>query len=268
MVSGGPMLAGQLAGRTVDLNTVFEAVGRHMAGTLDDEGLKAVECKRLPHVRLVLGLVHGQLHELPGRGHRHGAARQRHHSGAVFGEVALCQGQRRAADAGARANIRPRDIVTEAAIGNALAADASLGCSTNTVLHLAAVAAEAELEFPLQRINEIAARVPQLCHLAPSGPHHMQDLYQAGGVQALVHQLVDAGLMDGGAKTVAAATLAEAVAGASVADAEVIRPLKRAYNATGGLAVLFRQSGAARCRGQGGRRRQVDAAPPRAGAGV
>ena len=239
MVSGGPMLAGQLAGRTVDLNTVFEAVGRHMAGTLDDEGLKAVECSACPTCGSCSGLFTANsmncLAEvigmaLPGNGTIPAPYSER---------------LRFAKDSGERlmqvlaANIRPRDIVTEAAIGNALAADASLGCSTNTVLHLAAVAAEAELEFPLQRINEIAARVPQLCHLAPSGPHHMQDLYQAGGVQALVHQLVDAGLMDGGAKTVAAATLAEAVAGASVADAEVIRPLKRAYNATGGLAVLF-----------------------------
>src|SRR5665648_1180916 len=118
-------------------------------------------------------------------------------------------------------------------------AGASLGCSTNTVLHLAAIATEAGLEFDLRRINEVAARVPHICRLAPAGEHHMEDLYRAGGVQAVMKQLIDAGLMDGSARSVAGGTVAEAVAGACVVDDDVIRPLERAYHATGGLAVLF-----------------------------
>ena len=134
---------------------------------------------------------------------------------------------------------RPRDIFTEAAIENALAADAALGCSTNTVLHLAAIATEAGLELDLRRVNDVAARVPHICRLAPAGEHHMEDLYHAGGVQAVMKQLIDAGLMDGSALSVAGGTVGEAVAGARVADSDVIRPLDRAYHATGGLAVLF-----------------------------
>jgi len=137
------------------------------------------------------------------------------------------------------ADLKPRDILTDAAVGNALAADASLGCSTNTVLHLAAIATEAGLEFPLERVNEVAARVPHLCLLAPAGPHHMEDLYHAGGIQAVMNRLIAAGLMDGAARSVAGGTVAEAVAAARVSDDEVIRPLDRPYHATGGLAVLF-----------------------------
>jgi dihydroxy-acid dehydratase len=239
MVSGGPMLAGHLAGRTIDLNSVFEAVGQHMAGALDDEGLKAIECAACPTcgscsgmftansmncLAEVLGLA------LPGNGTVPAPYSER---------------LRLAKDAGARLmtvladGLRPRDIVTDAAIGNALAADASLGCSTNTVLHLAAIATEAGLPFPLERINEVAARVPHICKLAPSGEHHMEDLYRAGGIQALMRVLIEAGLMDGGARTVAAPTQADAVADARVTDASVIRPLAEPYHATGGLAVLF-----------------------------
>ena len=129
--------------------------------------------------------------------------------------------------------------MTDAVIGNALALDASLGCSTNTVLHLAAIATEAGLDFPLQRINDVAAKVPHLCKLAPASDLHVEDLYHAGGIQALMKRLIDAGLMDGATKTVAAATQADAVAGARVLDDEVIRPLDRPHHATGGLAVLF-----------------------------
>ena len=225
MVGGGPMLAGHLDGRTIDLNTVFEAVGKHMAGAIDDEGLKAVECAACPTCGSCAGMFTANsmncLAEviglaLPGNGTVPAPYSER---------------LRLAKDAGARVmtvlgdGLKPRDIVTDAAIGNALAADASLGCSTNTVLHLAAIATEAGLEFPLERINEVAARVPHICHLAPSGEHHMEDLYRAGGIQALMKQLIDAGLMDGGARTVAAPTQADAVAGARVVDASVIRPL-------------------------------------------
>jgi dihydroxy-acid dehydratase len=239
MVGGGPMLAGRQGGRAVDLNTVFEGVGRHMAGTLDDEGLKAIECSACPTcgscsgmftansmncLAEVLGLA------LPGNGT----------IPAVYSErIRLAkQAGMRVMDVLAE-GLTPRQILTDATIGNALALDASLGCSTNTVLHLAAIATEAGLDFPLERINEIAARVPHLCMLAPASDVHVEDLYQAGGIQALMKRLIDAGLMDGSCKTVSAATQAEAVATARVLDDEVIRPLDRPHHATGGLAVLF-----------------------------
>ena len=239
MVGGGPMLAGKLDGRTLDLNSVFEAVGQHQAGTLDDEGLKAIECNACPTCGSCSGMFTANsmncLAEvigmaLPGNGTIPAAYSER---------------LRFAKDAGAKvmdvlaADLRPRDLLTDAAVGNALAADASLGCSTNTVLHLAAIATEAGLEFDLRRINEVAAKVPHICKLAPAGAHHMEDLYQAGGVQALMKQLIAAGLMDGSALSVAGGTIAAAVADARVLDADVIRPLDKAYHATGGLAVLF-----------------------------
>ncbi len=239
MVGGGPMLAGRQGDRAIDLNTVFEGVGRHMAGTLDDEGLKAIECSACPTcgscsgmftansmncLAEVLGLA------LPGNGT----------IPAVYSErIRLAkQAGMRVMDVFAE-GLSPRQILTDATIGNALALDASLGCSTNTVLHLAAIATEAGLDFPLERINEIAARVPHLCMLAPASDVHVEDLYQAGGIQALMKRLIDAGLMDGSCKTVAAATQGEAVAAARVLDDEVIRPLDRPHHATGGLAVLF-----------------------------
>lgn len=239
MVGGGPMLAGRLDDRTLDLNSVFEAVGQHQAGVIDDEGLKAVECGACPTCGSCSGMftansmnclaeVTGMA--LPGNGT----------IPAVYSERI-----RLAKEAGAKvmdvlaAGLRPRDIFTDAAVGNALAADASLGCSTNTVLHLAAIATEAGLSFDLNRINEVAASVPHICKIAPAGTHHMEDLYHAGGIQAVMNRLIAAGLMDGGALSVAGGTVAEAVAGAQVRDESVIRELDDPYHATGGLAVLF-----------------------------
>ena len=239
MVSGGPMLAGRLDGQAIGLTQVFEGVGRHQAGALDDEGLRALECSACPTCGSCAGMFTANsmncLAEvvgmaLPGNGTIPAPYSER----LRFAKRSGVQVMRVLA-----AGLRPRDILTDAAVGNALAADASLGCSTNTVLHLAAIATEAGLEFPLERINEVAARVPHLCLLAPAGPHHMEDLYHAGGIQAVMQRLIAAGLMDGAARTVAGGTVAEAVAGARVADDDVIRPLERPYHATGGLAVLF-----------------------------
>ena len=239
MVGGGPMLAGRLDGRTIDLNSVFEAVGQVQAGTLDEAGLKAIECAACPTCGSCSGMFTANsmncLAEvvglaLPGNGTIPAPYSERlrfaKDSGAAVMDVLA-------------AGLKPRDILTDAAVGNALAADASLGCSTNTVLHLAAIATEAGLDFLLSRINDVASRVPHLCKIAPSGAHHMEDLYRAGGIQAVMKRLVDAGLMDGGALSVAGGTIAEAVAGARVIDDDVIRPLEKPYHATGGLAVLF-----------------------------
>ena len=239
MVGGGPMLAGHLDGRTIDLNSVFEAVGQVQAGTLDEEGLKAIECGACPTCGSCSGMFTANsmncLAEvvglaLPGNGTIPAPYSERLRFAKESGAAVM--------DALA-AGLKPRDILTDAAVGNALAADASLGCSTNTVLHLAAIATEAGLDFSLSRINDVASRVPHLCKIAPAGTHHMEDLYRAGGIQAVMKRLVDAGLMDGGALSVAGGTIAAAVADARVTDDDVIRPLDRPYHATGGLAVLF-----------------------------
>ena len=239
VVSGGPMLTGHLDGRDLSLDDVFEAVGRHMAGTLDDEGLKAIECAACPTCGSCSGLFTANsmncLTEvlglaLPGNGTIPAPYSERLRLAKESGERIM---------AVLKDGLSARRIIDDRAVANALAADAALGCSTNTVLHLAAIATEAGLEFPLQRINEIAARVPHICSLAPSGDHHMEDLYRAGGIQALMKQLIEAGLMDWVAATVAAASQTAAVAAARVVDPDVIRPMDRAYHPTGGLAVLF-----------------------------
>jgi len=240
VVTGGPMLAGRADdGSAIDLNTAFEAVGQHMAGRIDDEELRAIECAVCPTCGSCSGLFTansmGCLTEvlglgLPGNGTIPAPFSERLRLAKLAGETVM----RVLAD-----DLRPRDIVTDAAIGNALVADASLGCSTNTVLHLAAIATEAGLDFRLERINEIAATTPHVCALAPSGIHHMEDLYRAGGVQALCRELIEAGLMDGSARTVTGLTLGEAVAGARVVDPAVIHPLDEPYHKSGGLAVLF-----------------------------
>ena len=239
VVSGGPMLAGRMGDRTVDLNTTFEAVGQHMAGNLDDEGLKAVECAACPTCGSCSGLFTANsmncLTEvlglaLPGNGTVPAPYSERLRLAKDSGERIMQV---------LRDGLTPRRIVTEAAISNGLVVDASLGCSTNTVLHLAAIATEAGVEFPLRLINEIAGRTPHLCALAPAGPHHMEDLYFAGGIQALLKRLIDAGMFDGSALTVAGPTMADAVAEAQVLDDDVVRPVNRPHHATGGLAVLF-----------------------------
>ncbi len=239
MVGGGPMLAGRQDGRIVDLNTVFEGVGRHMAGELDDAGLAALECAACPTCGSCSGMFTANsmncLAEalglaLPGNGTIPAVYSERLRLAKQAGMAVM--------DVLAR-GLTPRAVVTDTAIANALAVDSSLGCSTNTVLHLAAIATEAGLDFPLERINEVAARVPHLCMLAPASAVHVEDLYHAGGIQALMKRLIDAGLVDGSAPSVAAPTQSEAVAAARVLDDEVIRPLDRPHHATGGLAVLF-----------------------------
>ena len=239
MVGGGPMLAGRVDDQALDLSSVFEAVGQHQAGSIDDAGLRAVECGACPTCGSCSGMFTANsmncLAEvvgmaLPGNGT----------IPAVYSERI-----RLAKESGARVmdvlarDLRPRQILTQAAVGNALAADASLGCSTNTVLHLAAIATEAGLPFDLDQINRVAAGVPHICRIAPAGNHHMEDLYHAGGIQAVMARLIDAGLMDGSALSVAGGTVGEAVAHARVLDETVIRPLDDPWHATGGLAVLF-----------------------------
>ena len=268
MVGGGAMLAGRQGGRVIDLNTVFEGVGRHMAGELDDEGLKALECAACPTCGSCSGMFTANsmncLAEvlgmaLPGNGTVPAVYSERLRLAKEAGMAVM--------DVLAR-DLKPRDIVTDATIGNALALDASLGCSTNTVLHLAAIATEAGLEFPLQRINDVAAKVPHLCKLAPASDVHVEDLYHAGGIQALMKRLSTPASWTARTRTVAAATQAEAVATARVLDDEVIRPLDRAAPRDRRSRRPVRQPRRLRRRRQGGRGGRRDAAPPWPGPGL
>ncbi|MHB1390681.1 MAG: dihydroxy-acid dehydratase [Thermoleophilia bacterium] len=239
VVSGGPMLAGDLGGKPVDLHDVFEAVGAALTGNLDEAGLRSVEDCACPGCGSCAGLFTANsmncLTEalglaLPGNGS----------IPAVYAErLRLARETGRRAVELALGDIKPRDIVDARAINNALTLDSAMGCSTNTVLHIAAIAHEAGVDFDLTNINEITAHTPHLCSLSPAGVHHMQDLYRAGGVQALMKVLLDAGKLDGAAASVSGSDIATAVAGARVMDTEVIRSPDNAYHATGGLAVLF-----------------------------
>ena len=136
-------------------------------------------------------------------------------------------------------NIRILDILTPKAFANALTVDMALGCSTNTVLHLAAIAHEAGIDFNLEMINSISSRVPNLCHLAPAGPHHMQDLNAAGGVQAVMNELDKKGFLDTSLLTVTGRTVAENIKNKKVLNHEVVRKIETPYSPTGGLAILF-----------------------------
>lgn len=234
-VSGGPMLSIDQR----DLNSVFEAVGAYKANLINDEELAEIEGSSCPGCGSCSGMFTANsmncLTEalglgLPGNGT----------IPAVYAERL-----RLAKTAGMQVmkilemDLRPRDIVTPAAFENALTTDMALGCSTNSALHLLAIAHEAEVDLDLHKINEVSERTPNLCHLAPAGKHHMQDLLKAGGIQAVMKQLLDAGMLHGECKTVTGKTLAENVERAVNRDPEVIRPLSNPYSKTGGLAVLF-----------------------------
>ena len=234
-VSGGPMLSINQR----DLNTVFEAVGARKANLINDEELAEIEGSSCPGCGSCSGMFTANsmncLTEvlglgLPGNGT----------IPAVYAERI-----RLAKTAGMRVmklladDIRPRDIVTPAAFENALTTDMALGCSTNSALHLLAIAHEADIALDLHMINDISEHTPNLCHLAPAGHHHMQDLMEAGGISAVLKELLDAGMIQGQCKTVTGKTVAENVAHAVNRNPEVIRPIDNPYTKTGGLAVLF-----------------------------
>ncbi|MHB1382453.1 MAG: dihydroxy-acid dehydratase, partial [Thermoleophilia bacterium] len=239
VVSGGPMMAGEVDGKKIDLHDVFEAVGATLTGAMSEEELNEVETSACPGCGSCAGLFTANsmncLTEalglaLPGNGTipAVNAARLR---------LARETG-RRAVELVAE-GLRPRDIVDARAIGNALAVDSSMGCSTNTVLHIAAIAAEAGVPFELERVNKITAATPHLCSLSPAGTYHMEDLHRAGGVAAIMKTLFDAGRIDPSAASVTGKTIGETVSGARVSDPDVIRSVANAYHESGGLAVLF-----------------------------
>ncbi|HWR23846.1 MAG TPA: dihydroxy-acid dehydratase [Feifaniaceae bacterium] len=239
-VSGGPMLS--LPGRNgknLDLNSVFEAVGAINAGKMEEAELAYYEDNACPGCGSCSGMFTANsmncLSEaigiaLPGNGTIPAVFAQRLRlAKAAGGQIMYLVEQ----------NIRALDILTPAAFENALCVDMALGCSTNTVLHLPAIAHEADVEISLPRINEISARVPNICKLAPAGVHHMQDLNDAGGVYGVMSELLRGGLIDGTLMTVTGKTVAENLKNAKVYDRSVIRSLEEPYSPTGGLAILF-----------------------------
>ena len=237
-VSGGPMLAGRVDGHKTSLSSMFEAVGSYKAGTMDDCGLCEFENKACPTCGSCSGMYTANsmncLTEVLGMGLQGNGTIPAVYSARI--ELAKHAGMQ--VMELVRKNIRPRDIMTEAAIKNAITADMALGCSTNSMLHLPAIANECEVKFDLDFVNEISEKTPNLCHLAPAGPTYMEDLYQAGGVYAVLKEIDKLGLLDTSVMTVTGKTLKENIANAKNLDTEVIRTVDNPYSKTGGIAVL------------------------------
>lgn len=237
-VSGGPMLAGRVHGKKTSLSSMFEAVGAHAAGTIDDEELRYMEEKVCPTCGSCSGMYTANsmncLTEALGMGLKGNGTIP-----AVFSERI-----RLAKHAGMKVmellekNIRPRDIMTEKAFINALTVDMALGCSTNSMLHLPAIAHEAGVNLNVDIANEISARTPNLCHLAPAGPTYIEDLNEAGGVYAVMNELNKKNLLNLDCITVTGKTVGENIKGCINTDPEIIRPVEDPYSVTGGIAVL------------------------------
>ena len=239
LVSGGPMLAGRQGQRKVSLSQMFEAVGSYKAGMIDDATLDDFTKNTCPGCGSCAGMYTANsmncLSEaigmaLPGNGTIPAVYSARTQLAKHAGMQVMKLVEQ---------NLCPRDILTPAAFENALATDMALGCSTNSVLHLLAIANEAGVPMDLATINAVSAKVPNLCHLAPAGPTHIEDLYAAGGVQAVMKQLADAGLLHTELPTVTGKTLGENLAGAENRDPSAIRPMDNPYSTTGGIAVLW-----------------------------
>ncbi len=237
-VSGGPMLAGKVEGKKTSLSSMFEAVGAYNAGKLSDEKLKEYECKTCPTCGSCSGMYTANsmncLTEALGMGLRGNGTIPAVYSARL--ELAKHAGM--AVMDMVRKNIRPRDIMTKEALMNALTVDMALGCSTNSMLHLPAIAHECEVELNLDIANEISAKTPNLCHLAPVGRTFMEDLDEAGGVHAVMNELSKKNLLNLDCMTVTGKTLGENIAACVNLNPEVIRPIDNPYSETGGIAVL------------------------------
>ena len=240
-VSGGPMLAGKMHGKRLSLSSMFEAVGAYNAGKIDADELHEYECSSCPTCGSCSGMFTANslncLTEalgiaLPGNGTIPMVYSRR---------IMLAKETGVAVMNAIRNNIRPSDILTPKAIRNAVAVDNAIGASTNSVLHLLAVANEmgmSQEDFSVFTFNEVSAKVPHLCKLAPAGEHYIEDLNEAGGISAVINQLEKAGLFDGSAMTVSGVSQHERVKNAKVLDDSVIRPMNNPYSPTGGLAIL------------------------------
>ncbi len=237
-VSGGPMLAGRVGGKKRSLSSMFEAVGQYNAGKLSDEGLEEFECKVCPTCGSCSGMYTANsmncLTEVLGMGLGGNGTIPAVYSARI--ELAKHAGM--AVMEMLKKNIRPRDIMTKEAFMNALTVDMALGCSTNSMLHLPAIAHECGIDINLDIANEISAHTPNLCHLAPAGPTYMEDLNEAGGVYAVMKELSKKELLDLDCMTVTGKTVGENIKYSVNLDPTVIRPIEAPFSETGGIAVL------------------------------
>ncbi len=239
VISGGPMLTGRFQGQDVHLVSVFEGIGRVKAKTLSRQDLNELEDSACPGCGSCAGMFTANSMNcmaealglaLPGNGTIPAVAAARIRLAKQAGMAVMELLGR---------DIKPRDIATRAAFENAMTLDMALGCSTNTVLHLPAMAREAGVALPLELFNAISAKTPHLCSLIPGGPHSLQQLNEAGGVPAVISELAGAGIIDQGVMTATGRTLKQNLAGVSVQDHAVIRPLDDPYHRDGGIAILY-----------------------------
>ncbi|NLC04144.1 MAG: dihydroxy-acid dehydratase [Tissierellia bacterium] len=238
IVSGGPMLAGKVNGNKVDLSTVFEAVGAVSAGTMSENDLYDLENKACPGCGSCSGMFTANSMNcmtealglaLPGNGT----------IPAVYADrIRLAKYSGMAVMNLVRKNITPSQILTKEAFSNALAVDMALGCSTNTVLHLLAIAYEAGIEMNLDIINEVSSKTPNLCRLRPAGPYHIEDLHDAGGIMAVMNELSKKELLNLDTKNVTGKTIGEVISHYKVLDNNIIASVEAPYSETGGIAVL------------------------------
>jgi dihydroxy-acid dehydratase len=236
-VSGGPMLAGNLDGKKIDLNTVFEAVGAYSAGKMTEAEMARLEETACPGCGSCAGMFTANTMNcltevlgmgLPGNGTIPAVDSRRKRLARQAGEQIMKLLEK---------DIRPRSIINADAIYNAFTVDMALGGSSNSVLHLMAIANEAGVKFDLKTVNEISEKTPYLCKLRPSGPHHIENLDQAGGIPAVMGEIKH--LLKLNSKTVTGKTIGENIAGVKTLNSEVIHSVKTAHSATGGLAILF-----------------------------
>jgi dihydroxy-acid dehydratase len=237
-VSGGPMLAGRVHGHRTSLSSMFEAVGAYSAGKMTEEEVKEYEQSACPTCGSCSGMYTANsmncLTEVLGMGLRGNGTIP-----AVYSDrIKLAKHAGMAVMDMLEKNIRPRDIMNERSFRNALVMDMALGCSTNSMLHLPAVAHEAGVELNLEIANEISAKTPNLCHLAPAGPTYIEDLHEAGGIYAVMNEISKLGLLDLDCMTVTGKTVGENIKGCVNRDPQVIRTIENPYSNTGGIAIL------------------------------
>ena len=237
-VSGGPMLAGHVKGHKTSLSSMFEAVGSYAAGTMSLEDVEEFEAKACPTCGSCSGMYTANsmncLTEVLGMGLKGNGTIP-----AVYSErIKLAKHAGMQVMEMYRKNIRPRDIMTKEAFINALTMDMALGCSTNSMLHLPAIAHEAGVELNVDIANEISARTPNLCHLAPAGPTYIEDLNEAGGIYAVMKEISKKGLLNLDCMTVTGKTVGENIKDCVNLNPEVIRPIDNPYSQTGGIAIL------------------------------
>jgi dihydroxy-acid dehydratase len=239
VVSGGPMLAGRFKGKDIDYSTCYEAIGMYRKGEYSDEDLYEIEEEACPSCGSCSGMFTANsmncLSEaigisLPGNGTIPAVFSKRIRLAKMAGIKVMNLLEK---------NIKPRDIVTIDSIKNALAVDMAIGCSTNTILHLPAIAHEARVDYSLEMVNEISKKTPNLCRLSPAGKYHLMDLYHAGGVEAMMNELLKNGLINGDLITVTGKKVKDNLSGSRILDEEVIKKVSNPYSRDGGIAVMW-----------------------------